>query len=64
MTGQATLREIKEALAAARAGVEVPPSAPAVAEELEALARSLEASRSQPPVPPTSLPTETTAEDT
>ena len=63
MTGQATLREIREALAAARAGVEVPPSAPAVAEELEALARSLEASAGMPSVPPTSVPTETPAED-
>ena len=63
MTGKATLREIREALAAARAGVEVPPSAPSVAEELEALARSLEASGGKLPVPPASLPIETPAED-
>ena len=63
MTGRTTLREIREALAAARAGVEGPPSAPAVAEELESLARSLEVSRGKPPVPPASVPTETPAED-
>ena len=63
MTGRETLREIREALAAARSGERVPPSAPAVAEELEALARSLETSRGEPPVPPASVPTETPAED-
>jgi hypothetical protein len=63
MTGRETLREIREALAAARAGERVPPSAPAVAEELEALARSLEASGGKPPVPPARVPTVTPPED-
>lgn len=63
MTGRSTLREIREALAAARAGEQLPPSAPAVAEELEALARSLEESRGKPPVPPASAPAETPTED-
>jgi hypothetical protein len=63
MTGRETLREIRDALAAARAGEWVPPSAPPVAEELEALARSLEKSGGQPPVPPTSVRAETPAED-
>lgn len=44
MTGRATLREIREALAAARAGTPLAPTAPAVADELDELVRKLAAS--------------------
>jgi hypothetical protein len=51
MIGRMTLREIREALAAARRGEAKGPTA-LTADELEALARSLEAQASAAPAPP------------
>ncbi len=54
------LREVREALAAARAGEANPPSATPTADELEALVRSLQADASAPPaLPVAGVPAET-----
>ena len=49
MMGRTTLREVREALAAARSGQAMPPSASPTVDELESLARLLEASVGETP---------------
>lgn len=53
MMGRTTLREIREALAAAKAGEAKPSPVASTAEELETLARSLEGQSNERPVVPT-----------
>ena len=62
MMGRTTLREIREALAAAKAGEAEPAPAASTAEELDVLARSLKSQSKERPVaaplasPPTEAP--------
>ena len=49
MMGRTTLREVREALAAARTGEAKPPSTSPTADELEALVRLLEGGASETP---------------
>jgi hypothetical protein len=52
MMGRTTLREVREALAAARSGQAKPPSASPTVDELESLVRLLEAGASETPAAP------------
>ena len=52
MMGRTTLREVRETLAAARSGQVKPASASPTVDELESLARLLEAGESEAPAAP------------